>query len=304
MGKKNLIVLSIVLAVLVIIALLLNSDLFNKKSTMDKPDRLFETDSALVDKIILEQNGKKLVLQKTANWRLTEPVDYLAYDMHVFNLLSNLMNYKILSREGENPNNLGIYGFNDSNTMKITVFQGGAEIGSMLIGKARSEAAAQVYVKRVEDNQIYLADGIVHSYVVKQNFNEWRNLNIFTLPKTTINSVEYIYNDDSFKMVKDSTGKFFIGKDSVSSTVMDGLLNLFSNFNTQSFKDSTIAGDVRYDLTINIDAGKKYSVYLLKYGDPENPRYIIKVSDINQLFDVDKNFSTLIMKTRKELLGK
>lgn len=304
MGKKNIIRLSIVLIVLIVIALLLNSDIFDKSSTMDKPERIFNIDSAAVDKIVLEQNGKKLVLKKFANWRLAEPVDYLANNSFVFNLLSNLKNYKILYRETENPDNLKLFGFQDTNAFKITVYNGETEIGSMYIGKPRQEGAAQVYIKNIEGNEVYLADGIIHSYLVRQDFNEWRDLNIFSIPKGLIKSIEFIYKDDSFKLVKDTTGRFFIGQDSVSLTQMEGLLNLFSNFNTQTFKDSTISPDVKFDFTVKIESDKMTTVNMLKYGDEENYRYIIKVSDIQQLFDVDKNFSTLIMKSRKELLEK
>jgi hypothetical protein len=304
MGKKNIIILSVVLIVLVVIALLLNSDMFDKSSTMKKPDRLFNIDSATVDKIIFEQNGKKMVLKKTANWRIEEPVDYIANNQYVYSMLSNLKSYKILSREGENPNNLKIFGFQDTSTFKLTVYQSGVEIGSMLIGKARSEGAAQVYIKNIEGNEVYLADGIVHSYIVRQNLDEWRDLNIFTLQKGSIKSIEYILPDDSFKLVKDTTGRFYIGNDTVSTAVMDGLLNLFSNFNTQTFKDTTLSDDVKFDYTVKIESDKLTTVNMLKYGETESARYIIKVSDIKQLFDVDKNFSTMIIKNRKELLGK
>jgi hypothetical protein len=304
MSKKNIIKLSVVLIILIVIAVILNSDIFNRSSTMDKPERLFNIDSALVDKIVFEQNGKKLVMKKMANWRIVEPVDYLANNNFVFNLLSNLKNYKILYREAENPNNLKLFGFQDTNTFKLTVYQGETEIGSMLVGRARQEGAAQVYVKSIEGNAVYLADGIIYSYLVRQDFNEWRDLNIFSIPKGSIKSVEFIYKDDNFKLVKDSTGRFFIGQDSVLSSQMDGLLNLFSNFNTQTFKDSTISEDVKFDFTVKIESDKITTVNMLKYGDDENYRYIIKVSDIKQLFDVDKNFSTLIMKSRKDLLGK
>lgn len=304
MSKKNIIKLSVVLIILIVIAVILNSDIFNRSSTMDKPDRLFNIDSAAVDKIVFEQNGKRLVLKKMANWRVAEPVDYLANNNFVFNLLSNLKNYKILYREAENPNNLNLFGFQDTNTFKLTVYQSDAEVGSMLVGRARQEGAAQVYVKSIDGNEVYLADGIIYSYLVRQDFNEWRDLNIFSIPKGSIKSIEYIYKDDNFRLVKDSTGRFFIGQDSVISTQTEGLLNLFSNFNTQTFKDSTLSEDTKFDFTVKIESDKMTTVNMLKYGDEENYRYIIKVSDVQQLFDVDKNFSTLIMKSRKDLLGK
>lgn len=304
MSKKNIIKLSVVLIILIVIAVILNSDIFNRSSTMDKPDRLFNIDSAAVDKIVFEQNGKRLVLKKMANWRVAEPVDYLANNNFVFNLLSNLKNYKILYREAENPNNLNLFGFQDTNTFKLTVYQSDAEVGSMLVGRARQEGAAQVYVKSIDGNEVYLADGIIYSYLVRQDFNEWRDLNIFSIPKGSIKSIEYIYKDDNFRLVKDSTGRFFIGQDSVISTQTEGLLNLFSNFNTQTFKDSTLSEDTKFNFTVKIESDKMTTVNMLKYGDEENYRYIIKVSDVQQLFDVDKNFSTLIMKSRKDLLGK
>lgn len=301
-NKKQIIRLALVLAVLLVIVVLLNTEIFNKSATYKLDEQFFKIDSALVDKLIFEQKGKRIVLEKTFEWRVTEPVNYKANDINVNYAISDLKNYKIISLQADNLSRKEKFGFNDTSEVKVTVFQKGQELGSFIVG-GQGPGHPQVYIRKVDGNEIYLADGILHYNFVKPSFNDWRDLSIIKIPKGSIKSLEFISKDGSFILEKDTaTSKFTHGKDSINTTILEGVLNMLNDFNTQSFKDSVLGPDVKFDFTLRVVWDKVTNINFLKYGDTENPRYIIKVDGIDQLFDVDKNFALNLMKTKKDLI--
>jgi hypothetical protein len=293
-----------ILIIFIVIAYFITSEHGEKSTTDQKFDKqFFQIDSSQVDKIELVQKGKKTTLVKSNfSWRLSEPVDYLAQLQFVGMLLSDLKNYKIDVRVSSNVESQNKYGFGDTNEVKLTVYQKGVMIGSMQIGNS-ALGPNQTYIKKTDDKDIFLAGGLL-----KNNFSrtdqQWRVLEIFALPKPQIKSVEYISDKEKFIVEKDtSNGKYFVGKDSVSSTIFEGILNLLANFNTQGFKDSTLGTDVKFSNIVKVDWGKKTEIDFYKVDTSADSKFYLKVSDNKQLFEVDKNFLTLILKSKKEILG-
>jgi hypothetical protein len=72
--------------------------------------------------------------------------------------------------------------------------------------------------------------------------------------------------------------------------------------NTQGFKDSTVT-DVKYDHLLKIASNKPIEIGFWKIGLGTNAKYLLKVTDIKQIFEVDENFLKSLFKTRKEMLG-
>lgn len=305
MNRNTIYVLAAFFVVLIVIAYLITHEGGDRTSSYDiEGTQLFELDSALVDKIEIEQKGEKLTLIKGAiEWKISEPIDYNAYQQFVNLMLSDLKNYKLSSIVSSNPDKKAKYGFIDTNGIKVSVYQGNELMGSFLVGNV-SAGASQTYIKNVEGDEIYLADGILRNNFVKNSLDEWRDKLIIAIPKGTVKSVEFITNEDDFKVVKDSTGKYYIGQDSVNSGVFDGILNLLQNFNTQRFRDTVISNDSKFDKTVRVDWGKITELNFLKAPDTLNVQYYIKVTDNNQIFEVDQNFVSNLIKTRKDLTGK
>lgn len=300
MNKKKITYLVIVLAILGIIAIILNLE---KSSTYKLEEKLFKVDSANVDKIELERNSKKLVLEKAGiGWQLTSPVKYIAYQPFISTALGEIKNMKLISIASKNKENKDKFGFNDTNYTKVVVYQGGSLVGSFIIGNALP-SAAQVYVKKIEGDEIYVADGIVYNTLVKNEFiNEWREKKMLSISKTTIKSIKFTSPEETYELTKDTTGNFRLGNDSINTTQVDGVVNLFQDFNTQTFKDTTIADDSKSDYIINIKSDNDIVIKFFKYGDSENPRYMIKISGNPQVFDIDKNFFGTIFKKKKDLI--
>jgi hypothetical protein len=303
MKAKKTYLLAVVFIILAVIAYFITTDRGEKTSTYKLEKQLFTVDSASVDKLEIEQKGIKLVLSKSGiEWRVVQPVDYTAYQQFVASALSDLKKYRLESKVSENPNNKDKFGFNDTNAVKITVYQGGNPVGSMLIGNA-SLGASQTFIKKLESNEIFLANDLLRSNFAKDNvLNDWRDKLIFNISKGNVKAIEFISASDNYKIEADSAGKFRSGKDSVNAMQADGLLNLFQNFNTQGFIDSTVNTNVKFDYTIKIYAEKVYEINFLKIGEGANPKYLLKVTDKKQLFEVDENFMKVAFKTRKEMI--
>ena len=296
--------LLVIFVVLIIVAWYVTSDRGEKTSTDVKFEKqFFQTDSALVDKIELVQKGIKTTLVKpAAEWKLTEPVDYPASQQFVAMLLSDLKRYKVDSRVSSNVDIHSKYGFGDTNEVKVTVYQQGTLLGSFLIGNLAT-GPNQTYIKKIDDKDVFLGDGILRNNFARTD-QQWRILQMVSIPKETIKSIEFITDKERYTVVKDTIGKFYIGKDSVDNNVMTGILNLLSDFNTQGFKDSVLGPDVKYSNELKGNGFKNYEIGFYKVDTSANSKYYIKISDIKQLFEVDKNFLTMVFKTKKEMLGR
>ncbi|MBM4158083.1 MAG: DUF4340 domain-containing protein [Ignavibacteria bacterium] len=300
MKDKKIYLLAGIFIVLVVIAYLITSERGPKTSSEgNKKEKFFEIDSAKIDKLELEYRGKKIVLAKAGlDWKMIEPVEYSLNTQFVGMALSTLKNYRISSTLSENQANFDKFGFNDTNIVKLNVYQDGSFSGTIIIGK-EGMGPSQTYVKSPEENVIYLADEFLRNSFVKERLNDWRDKLIFSIPKNSVKSIEYISPGETFVIQADTTGKYSIGKDSVLSSVVDGILNLFNNFNTQEFKDTTLAADTKFDYSVIINADRVIRIDAVKYDTSSN-RYFMKISDRKQIFDVDDYFLKNFVKQKKE----
>jgi hypothetical protein len=300
-SKKKTYILAGIFIVLILVVILISDR--GEKTTSGKniEKQFFTVDSVTVDKVELEKAGKKTILVKAGfEWRLSEPVNYSVHPGFVQSLISDLKNYKLDQIVSSNAENKVFYGFNDTNTIKVTVYHNGVSAGSMLIGNS-GRGPSQSFVKKEGANDdIYLADGLLLNNFNKTS-NEWRTKSIISIPKNLVNSIEYISAKESFKVVRDSTRKYFIEKDSVNSFQFDGIQNLLNDFNTQTFLDSVLSDDLKPSNSVKIDWGKITEIKFYP-ADEKSDYFFIRVSDIKQIFKADKNFTANLIKTKQDLL--
>lgn len=303
MKKNNLYILLGIFVVLVIVAYLLTTE---KAVTFKIQEKLFTVDSSKVDKLEIERNKQKIVIQKSAGaWVIASPVNYPAMNQFVNEALSSLKNYKISHIASDKPTSKEVYGFGDTSYTKITVYENGNTTGNFLVGNA-GPGESQSYIKKVDGNEIYLADKLLWNNIVKLDLKDWRDKLIVTIPKGSIKSIEYITKDEKYVVRQDSLGKFYVGNDSVSVSVIDGITNALSNMNTQGFSDTTITEIEKPDYYFKVNWTNTTEFKFKKYFDGSNPpsRYYMKVSGINMIFDVDENYIKMYIKSLKELKGK
>lgn len=291
-----------VFAALLVAAYFITSDRGEKTASYElKEKKLFEIDSAKVDKIEIKYKEGNLVLSKaTGEWRAVSPYDYRVNTPLVEKALSSLKNFKLESIISTNPSKKESFGFKDDEIAEISVYESGVLKGKFILGGP--SAGTSSHVKKLESDNIYIADNLERLDFIKPNINDWRDKGIIAIPKLSINSIEFNSPGESFVVKKDTTGKFFIGADS-AGTAFDGILNLLEKFETTHFKDTVLAEGTSFDNTILIDWGNKTQINFLKQ-DQEPVKYLIKVSDDNQIYEVEEGYAKNLLKTRKEITGK
>lgn len=294
-----------ILVVLVVIAYFLTAEKGPRTTTEETfAEQFFKVDSAAVDRLEFEHQGKKYTFSKVSGfWRLTDPIDYPLNQDIVANAVSNISSYKLASIVSTNPARKDSYGFNDTTYTKVTVYQGGTNLGTILIGNSAG-GASQTFLKSPNSDEIYLAENFLYNNFIKpsNSYNDWRDLLILSIPKTSINSLEYI-GPENFTLVKDSTGKFAIAGQPADSNIVDGVLNLLGNFNTQTFSDTPLPPDTKFTNTVKINWDKVTELNFLKTGDSTDVNYLLKVSGNNQIFKFNKALADNILKTKAEFLG-
>ena len=301
MKKNKTYLLAVIFILLVVVAYFLNRE--RKETTYKLDEKILTVDSAAVDKLEIEYRGKKITLAKSGiEWKITEPINYNAYQQFIASALSDLKKYKVVSKVSDNPDNKDRFGFNDTNVTKVTIYQSGNLLGSILVGNS-ANGPGQSYIKKADGKEIFLADDFLRSNFFKSDLNEWRDKLIVAITKGAIKTVEFISSGENYKVDRDTSANYVCGKDSVKSTDFDGVLNIISNLNTQTFKDSTLGENVKFDYTIKVTADKLYEINFLKSsGETPNMKYFLKVSGVNQLFEVDENFLKSLFKTKKDLI--
>ena len=290
-----------ILAALLVAAYYITSEKGDKTSSYElKEKKFFELDSAKVDKIEIKYTEGDLVLSKTSGeWKAVSPYDYRVVPSLVEKAISSLKNFNLESIVSTNPSKRETYGFNDSNMAEISVYEGGALKGKFIIGG--SAAGTSSHVKKIDSDNIYIADNLDRTDFIKSSISEWRDKNIVSIPKLAVNSVEFVFADETFIAKKDTSGRFFIGADSAGKN-FDGILNLLEKFATTNFKDSLLSEDTKFTDVINIDWGNKTTFKFLK-TETTPAKYLLKVEGDKQLYELEEGYAKNLLKSKKEILG-
>ncbi len=306
MNKNKTYLLGAVLVVLIVAAYFLTSERGTKTETEKTPPKekeFFTVDSAAVDKIEIVRKNGKIVLQKVAGaWRQTEPVDYPVNSTFVPPAVGDLKNFTLSTTVSINPSKADVYGFNDSSKTTVTVYEKGVQKGAIVIGNAGT-GASQTFIKRPDKNSIYLAEGLLRLNFVKDNIDDWRDKLITSIPSGSVKSIDFSYPDESFKITRDTSNSFFIGKDSVQYSNMEGYLNLLQNMNTQGFSSASLDTVKKFTNVIKVETDKPVEFDLLKVN-AESVYYLMRVSGLKQVFKFDEALAKMILKPKKDFLGK
>src|ERR1051325_3738728 len=236
-STRNLLIVFVILIAIVYL-------FFGRKeriSTQNIQEKLFTADSTKIEKIEIIKNTESITLEKVnGNWMVTKPVNYPADTSAIFPMLSNLKNFKIESEVSSNPAKFPEF-LDSANNATVNVFQDGKQIGTFKLGKGAS-AGDNSYIMKADGSGILLASKLTAGNFTKP-LKDFRNKNIFSIQSYLMNKITF-KSDDSLKYEftasKDTSGKWFIGTDSIPKTNMDGFLNLMAAFNTEDFKDTTI----------------------------------------------------------------
>lgn len=273
-----------------------------KISTQNIEEKLFEADSSKIEKIEIIKTNESITLEKIGgNWMVTKPINYPADTNAVTPILSNLKNFKIESEYSSNPANYSNY-LDSVNNTRVNVYQEGKQIGSFTLGKA-ALSADNSYIQTDTGKEILLASKLGANNFTKP-LKDFRNKLIFSIQSFLINKITF-KSDDSLKyeftMEKDTSGRWFIGGDSIPQNNSEGFLNLMANFNTEDFKDTVITAFSSPAYTVTLIGQQTTEINFYKQNTSPL-KYIVQVSNNKQLFEMSDGFAKMVMKTRKDFI--
>jgi len=156
-----------------------------------------------------------------------------------------------------------------------------------------------------DEQRILIAANMVAGNFTKPA-KDYRDRNIMQIPLLGISKMEYKSTDSNkvdFAIVKDSVGKWYLGKDTVSKAVMDSYMNIYSLLRTDDFKDTTITSFPVPTYTIKINLSGSEPVVINMYRDNGTPAgYIIQVSGKQQLFRFSDGVAAQYIKKVKDFV--
>jgi hypothetical protein len=297
-STRNLLVIFVILAAIVYLFFMRKE----KISTQKIDEKLFVADSSKIDKIEIVKTGESITLEKiNGQWMITKPVNYQADTNTVTPLLQSLFRFTIESITSENPEKFNNY-LDSINHTLVTTYQGGKPLGTFELGKY-ALSYQNSYIKKPDENKILLAANLTSTNFTK-SVKDFRYKLIFSLPSEGIIKMVFKSTDSSkvdFTCIKDSTGRWFIGNDSIPKNNMEGFLNLLKAFTTDDFKDTVITTFPTPTYTCTIFAPQETTINL--YKENTTPvDYIVQVSNLKQLFKFSESYATNIMKKRKDFI--
>lgn len=274
-----------------------------KVSTEKLDAKLFVADSSKIDKIEIIKNSETIVLEKSGNqWKLTKPINYPADTTNINLMLRDLKNFTLESVASENPAKFN--GYLDSvNNSKISTYQEGKLLGTFILGKTQAEDNS--YIMKPDENRILLASSLTAALFTKPS-KDYRNKFIIAIQPFSVNKISFKSTDSNkvdFTTAKDSANKWKIESDSISSSVMEGFLNMLANFNTDDFKDTVMTTFPVPAYTVTI-SGPAQPIVINLYKEPntEPAAYICQVSGVNQLFRLFGALSAQLMKKKSDFI--
>ncbi|MBZ0204450.1 MAG: DUF4340 domain-containing protein [Ignavibacteria bacterium] len=273
-----------------------------KVSTEKIDAKLFVADSSKIDKIEIVKTTETLVFEKSGNqWKITKPIQYAADTTAVNAMLKDLKNFMLESVASENPAKFS--GYLDSvNNATIATYQEGKLLGTFILGK--SQANDNSYIKNPNENRILLASKLTAANFTK-TLKDYRDKFIVSMNTMGVNKIVFKSTDSNnvdFTAQKDSVNIWRIDGDSVSSSVMEGFLNMFNKFNTEDFKDTVMTTFPAPTYTVSFTGPAVQTVVNLYKENSEPPSFICQVSGVNQLFKFYASMASQIMKKKTDFV--
>lgn len=300
MKKKSLIYLIIVFAALLLILLI------NRLSerSVTKISYFVEIDTSKVDGIhIVPIENEEVTLKKIGGeWRLTSPIDFLAEQHNVEELLKRMTEMQIenlvTSREQEQAN----YELDDSSATLVELYQGDKLLTAFYMGKAASTFRHN-YFREVGSNDICMVKGS-YKYHINRKLSDWRNKIIIEIPQETIEGLNLIYPDTTISLsLQDTIWMVKSGEEEFQGTrkTIDPILNYLKKLRCSDFYD-LVEGEAPPDfskpdfvLEIFHNGGQKEVLSLVPEGEGDKIWFIAKVGDAT-IYKVYKGTASLLMR--------
>lgn len=261
-------------------------------------DSFFSIDSAIINKIEVRKGFTDITFEKNGdNWKITEPVNYLADQEAIHSLLSGASKLKINSLISSNPAKQTLFQVDTITGTQLSFHNIKGKIISIIVGKM-GPSYLESYIRGTNSDDVYLAEGL-NSWIINKELRDWRDKTIFKTEKDSITQLYFESEKEKF-ITKKLENKWTVGSDTIATATIDNLLSTLSNFRTEDFVDSELTLP-QPQLKLETTSTNKSSLIFYPMP-PDSSRYWIVSSSSPQIFVVSKVSANQIIKTKKELL--
>ncbi len=295
MSKKTLI-LAALLVVLVLLAFLVLERTGERSESVDETEHLFEIDSAAVDGVELQSRELAVVLRKRGGeWRLEAPIQYRADQGNVASLIGQLKNLGIRAVVSSNPEKQSIFEV-DSTGTSVVLRIGEKPAAGLIIGKMGS-TWSETYVRRPDDREVLLVDASL-APLRTRGLKEWRDRGIASVPRETIDRVEFQYGDTTFALVREDS-VWRVGGQTVEDWSVSSLLSALADVKADDFVDTPPQPMPR------ISAMLRYSGQELRFAKPKDREsYYVQSSSSPQWYELQSWRAAQLLKRKNDLVKK
>lgn len=198
------------------------------KSLFELRDKtIFQIEEPRVSKIVLEDMGQKVVLEKLANrWMISDPIHMVAMPNAVNSLISGLTGLKARDFVEENPQSLKPYGLENPVGRAHFVYDDSTTFLELRLGNKRS--ANEMYVHWLGDHPVAIIDTTQAKQFVRTAFDfQDKKLKPFDVKLADHLTIS---GDMALDIIKrDTLGWFSDAGDTLNTSKVEGLLRSLSS---------------------------------------------------------------------------
>ena len=290
--KRNTLILLGILILLVAGVFLVLQKPGELSTTEATGDVLVRYDSAAVDGIEIISAGGRVTLEKQgANWMLTRPLRAVADEAVVTSTIGKGNAIVLKGVVSSNPAKQTLFQV-DSTGTSVKFLGKGVSLAAFRVGKP-GPAYTETYVRRENDNDVYLAEGML-GYLFARQARDWRDKTIFKTPLETVTSVQFRYGDTTFTLDRpDSLWR--VDGSPVAGDQVRGFLGSLTNFLADDFVDSTLTVVPPIAAVVEVQG-----VQIRFARAPSGGSYVVTTSRNPQVFSVQEWKAGQVLKRKSE----
>jgi hypothetical protein len=293
--KKNIIVLTVLLVLLILIAYFVLQRQGEQSLTLEENAKVFTFDSLSVDKIEIKHAASHLVLEKRGtDWFLQAPLQFRAEQNAVTSLIHQFKTTELKNIVSTNPEKRAKFEVDSAAGRFVTVYENGKEKLQFLAGKM-GPSYTDSYIRLSRSNDVLL---VTPSFagVVDRNTKDWRDKSISVSGGGQINRLEYQYVNEKFSIELRDT-LWIIGTETADANEVKNLVNAVGSLQADDFIDSSFTPKGKPTATISLSG-----VQLVFFDQKEN--FLLRTSTSPQWYVLQAWRANQILKHKKDLVKK
>lgn len=179
----------------------------HRESSMTAPksvENFLDVDTSEVTKITIGRFGSATTLNRASgNWYVMEGEEHRTADPNAIQQLIDILgDMKVGNVISDNPANQIKFQVDTLTGYTVSLYSGDNLLSAVVIGKMADYM--HTYVRLRDQDKVYIADGMM-SHLFNRAPSDWRDKTIFDLSTTQVQSVEFKFGDEHYRVIRTDT---------------------------------------------------------------------------------------------------